>query len=236
MDNSVRYHVQGGLLYFGAGVIGPKTELYVDAGDILGLEGAPGVKHMRMPLRVDLVWVIGERVIGMESKHASDLVTSQSCRRLARQMRALRGVVDVPCLFLRGLPMGGLDEFANYQLGTSNSPGLWDDLVRLQYLGVVLVPGPARDEDIPRWLKEYSPFLADTRNVLSALAGTDRKRAQAQGSGWFLRNIRGIGPVMAMRLHLRFGSTIAALKATDEEWRKVGVGPKIIERRKELML
>jgi hypothetical protein len=237
-----RYHVRDDGLYFGARRLGSTTGLYADAGDFPGLKGCAGVRVKRTPGRIDLVFVAGDKVVGLESKRPSDLMSSQSSGRLARQVRKMRDIVDVPGVLLRGLPQiptfnGLVYEWPEEYLQESpDRPGLWDDLVRLQMLGVMLLPGPISDSAIPKWLQVYRPILADTRNVLSVLARSDHQQVKSRQPGWFLTWLKGIGPATAAKLHVKFGSTRAALNASDQEWKDMGVGNKVIERRKEAML
>ena len=87
------------LLYNGE-YFGPKTALYIDSNELKKLKGE-GVVRRTMPSRIDMVFVAGDSVIGVESKKPGDLDTSIRAGRLARQMRTLMKEVDVPCLLLR---------------------------------------------------------------------------------------------------------------------------------------
>jgi hypothetical protein len=194
--------------------------------------------HRRTPGRVDLVFTAGDKVVGLESKKPGDLVTSQACRRLARQIRTLREIVDVPGILLRGLPGNqGFHEymFNSSYLGSGSKPGLWDDLVRYQYLGVVVIPGPMHDLHIPDWLVKYKPILADTRNVLSALARTDQTPHKGREPGWLLRSVKGVGPVLQGKLITKYGSSRRALMASDAGWKALGATDKTLNYRRDML-
>ena len=187
---------------------------------------------------MDLVFAAGGKVVGLESKKPNDLVTSQACRRLARQIRTLREIVDVPGILLRGLPTSqGFHEymFNSSYLGSGSKPGLWDDLVRYQYLGVVVIPGPKHDLHIPDWLVKYKPILADTRNVLRALARTAQPPHKGRESGWLLRSGKGVGPVLQGKLIAKYGTSKRALMASDAGWKALGATDKTINYRRDML-
>tara|TARA_Y100000310_G_C20661644_1_gene805122 strand:- start:408 stop:1064 length:657 start_codon:yes stop_codon:yes gene_type:complete len=202
--------------------LGPKTALFVDSNELVGV--TEGVVRLSMPRRIDMVFCAGDKVVGVESKYQGDLTTSQGSRRLARQLRVLLSECDIACLLLRHILIGP----AFYQ-------AVWQDLVRMQALGVVLLPGSMNDSHIPMQLAAYQEYLAGGRAPLAAIAGTDKTKRVGRGPGWFLTMLKGVGPVVAARLHGRFGSTKAALNAPGEEWREMKVSQKVIERREEAM-
>ena len=90
------FNIRGDSLYYEDVRLGPSEGLYADTKELASLGKADGVLHMSMPMRIDMVFVAGNRVIGCESKTTSDLISSTSSRRLARQMRALISSVNVP--------------------------------------------------------------------------------------------------------------------------------------------
>ena len=77
---------------------------------------------------------------------------------------------------------------------------------------------------IPQVMAFAKEWVSGT--ALKAVAGTDRRPSRDGGPGWFLRNVRGVGPGLAAKLHQEFGSTGGALEAallgTPEAWRKAG--------------
>ena len=218
------FRVSGDSLCYGDAVLGPRTALFVDSGELKG--AVDGIVRLNTPHRIDMVFCAGERVVGVECKLPQDLLSSHASKRLARQMRVLLDVVDVACLGLRGLPGGGFTAWAQ---------PLWNDLVRLQALGVVLLPLSSNDLYVPAQFAEYSEFLSGGRAPLAAVAGTDKARRVSRGPGWFLKMLKGVGPVAAAKLHGKFGSTRAALNATADEWRELKVSQKVIDRREEAM-
>ena len=114
----------------------------------------------------------------------------------------------------------------------------WADIARYQQLGVTVAFGPQMDSAVPAALAALRPVLAGGRNPLAAIARTDKRRAADNGgeSGWFLRNIKGIGPETATRLHAAFGTTAAALAATDAAWRAAGASAAVVNRRNTALL
>ena len=221
------FTIKGKEVWYKNKVLGPKTALHVDK-DELKYATAAGIKrHPTMPLRVDMVMCAAGKVIGIESKLPQDLIDSQKKRRLARQMRALLNECDIACLMVRGLPdyMGCSMEFQS----------LWNDLVRLQALGVIILPASQDHDDIVKQLAKYAEFLTDKKAPLAAIAGTDKKKLKKSDKGWFLTGLKQLGSVTAMRLHDHFGSTKAALNASDKEWQALKVSKKLIKRRNEAM-
>ena len=214
------------LLYNGE-YFGPKTALYIDSNELKKLKGE-GVVRRTMPSRIDMVFVAGDSVIGVESKKPGDLDTSIRAGRLARQMRTLMKEVDVPCLLLRN-GSRGWHRFADDLFH------VWVDIVRLQCLGVYILPGPIRDEDVPAWLGRYRSSLAGGRAPLASIARTDKKSAKPSNKGWFLKNIKGIGGTIATRLHRHFGSTRNALLAEPEEWRELGISQRVVDSKEDAL-
>ena len=213
-------------LYYDDVYLGPKTALYVDNNELKKLKGK-GIIRRTMPHRIDMVFVSGDSVVGVESKKPGDLDTSVRAGRLSRQMRTLLEEVDVPCLLLRGVPKTSRFSTDLFHV--------WVDIVRLQCLGVYILPGPTKDEDVPAWLGEYRPSLAGGRTPLASIARTDKKSAKPSNKGWFLKNIKGIGGTIATKLHRHFGSTRNALLAKPEEWRELGIPQRVVDSKEEAL-
>jgi ERCC4-type nuclease len=218
------FTITNGAICYDGRELGPTSSLLVDRNEPeftacgpSGLGRFDSVVHIPMPRRVDYIFTAGDKVVGVESKKPEDFTASSDERRLARQMRTLLQEVDVACLMLRPLT-------APPRLD------LWQALVKLQCLGVVILPGPQDSLNIGRVLASYRPSLADGRVVLSVLAGTDRHRERpTRTPGWFLRNIRGIGPALAQNLHTRHGSTRAVFTSSREQLR-LDVSPIVADR------
>ena len=206
--------------------LGPKTALYIDSNELKKLKGE-GIIRLRMPHRIDMVFVAGDSVVGVESKKPGDLDTSVRAGRLSRQMRTLLKEVDVPCLLLRGVPKTSRFSTDLFHV--------WVDIVRLQCLGVYILPGPTKDEDVPAWLGEYRPSLAGGRTPLASIARTDKKSAKPSNKGWFLKNIKGIGGTIATKLHRHFGSTRNALLAEPKEWRELGIPQRVVDSKEDAL-
>ena len=218
------FNVRGDSLYYEDVRLGPSEGLYADTKELASLGKADGVHHMSMPMRVDMVFVAGNRVVGCESKTTSDLISSTSSRRLARQMRTLLSSVNVPCLIMKG----GLPNFNDE---SKEIEEVLTNLVRLQCLGVTLLPCPRRDKALLARLVKFRTVLMDgSRSPLAAIAGTDREK---KASGGLLRMIRGIGPVAENRLRETFGSTLGVLQATDQELAEAKLSATIIKRIRE---
>ena len=221
------FTIKGDDLLYDGERFGPKTALYVDHNELKKLP-SDGVIRRTMPNRIDMVFVAGNSVVGVESKKPGDLSTSIRAGRLARQMRTLINEVDVPCLLLRA-GSRWWDKFSDEGFH------VWVDLVRLQCLGVYILPGPVQDKDVPTWLGFYRPSLAGGRTPLASIARTDKKAVKPSNKGWFLKNIKGIGGTIATKLHSRFGSTRHALLAKPEEWRELGISQKVVDRKEEAL-
>lgn len=215
------YSVRGDELWFDETRLGPTSALYADHGELKKLGPKDGVRRVKggTPGKIDFVFAVGTRVAGVESKRPHDYDTSTSGKRLARQLRTMRDLVDIQCLMLRGWP-----EWYH------------DELVKMQMLGVVILPGPDVDAHVPDYLFRYRKILDDdNRTRYSVLAGTDKKPvALPYTKGRFLGNVQGIGETTREKLHSAFGSTRAVFDATDEELRKY-VSATILRRLREVM-
>lgn len=224
-----RLRVDGTTLMHGTTRIGPASALYVDGNEEARGEG---IVHQNLPYRIDYLMCVGDKVVGVESKLPPDATSSHSVRRLARQMEVLIHTVDVPCLMLRGWPLGKYDT----QTGGYAEPSeLYVDILKWQLLGVVLLPGPAKAIDVPEMLGKYRVAMmhADTpgdRLVWQAIAGSDHK-VERGGPGWYLRAIPGIGHVLSAKLIAAWGNTAYALEANDAEWKEVGASKTAIHGR-----
>lgn len=205
----MKFNVRNNVLYHGETGMGLALGLYVDSKELSTLSQAAGVCHLMMPHRIDAVFCVGGRVIGVESKCTADLVTSWRGKRLARQVRILREEVDVPVVLIRVSP-GASGEFF-FEL--NNHTNLALDLARLQMMGVLVVFSRDRDRAVLDTYNELKKFVAGQRNVLAAVAGHDRAKPPQRDAGWFLQHLKGIGPETASRLHRQYGSTHTALDA-----------------------
>ena len=224
------FRVADGKICYGSRVLGPASCLLADYNELVGLGAADGVQHLTMPRRIDMVFAAGQRVVAVESKLPADLLSSHSSRRLHRQIRTMLQVADVVCLLQRGVLL-------DYEY----TPALMDDLVRWQALGVILLSGPLDDSYVPAILARYRRILTG-RNALAAVVRWDvaaeggrSRQLEGSAAGWYLRYLRGVGRVMASRLHAAFGSTGAALAADDAAWQAAGANRAVISRRKEAM-
>lgn len=230
------FTIKGGSLYHNGEEFGPTSNLYVDANE---LKDTPHGTHdwlvrRPMPSRIDMVFVAGDKVVGIESKKANDLKSSITSGRLSRQMRTLISEVDVPCLLMRGVPKKWRG-IKKQNVFNEDVFEVWDELVKLQALGVFILPGPLDDVLVPLWLAKYRPALSGNRSALAALKRTDSNPAKPKYPGWFLTNIKGIGEKIATRLHSHFGSTRNVLLAEPEEWDKLGIPKKIIKNKEEAL-
>jgi len=230
------FKVKGEYLYHNDKPLGPKELLYIDYNELTDIPkgSCDGLQRITMPLRVDMVFVAGDKVVGVESKKAKDLTASVHQHRLARQMRTLISEVDVPCLLIRGIPKKwrGLKKMNVFN---EDMFEIWSELVKYQALGVFILPGPVEDALVPKWLGHYRPILSGGRAAVAALKQSDVKPAKAKHKGWFLTNIKGIGERIAIKLHNRFGSTKRALLADPDEWRELGISKTIIDRKEEVL-
>jgi ERCC4-type nuclease len=216
------FNVRDDGLYYADRRLGPRDALYVDTKELPTLTADDGVIRLHMPRRIDVVFVAGSRVVPCESKVGGDFVTSMYSRRLARQVRTLFDVGDVPAVILRGgVPY--------------NERDVTDHLVRLQCIGVTLLFCPMTDRGTLEALQKYRTYLADgSRSALSAVAGTDAKSVAAPYSnGRFLLNIKGVGPKLVTKLTNELGSTVSVLSAPPNRLRKAGASPAIVKRIKE---
>ncbi|MBI4127835.1 MAG: hypothetical protein HY459_02060 [Parcubacteria group bacterium] len=182
-----------------------------------------GVVHTTMPYRVDLVFVAGEKVVGVELKRGEDLVTSAHVHRLGRQLIVLGQTCDVVVL--------GISQFESIQEEVAL------ELVAYQVMGVIVAMLPSTYMGQVAMLASIKPYLDGSRSVLAPFRWTDLDlRPRRTRVGWLLRDIPGVGDVLARRLLDRFGSVMVALGASEEEWRECGATRRAIEGRREALL
>ena len=226
-----KLHLAKNSIKYGGASLGPATALLVEFGELKRLGLADGVTHSTLPMHIDMIFAAGSRLVVVESKRVGDFLSSWSSGRLSRQIATLLNTGHVPLLLLRweGNTVPDLEPPTR-----PGRPTWWSDLARYQQLGVTVVVGPTDDSIVLRFLAALRPVLAGGRNPLAALKRTDQHpKPQSFTSGWFLENIKGVGPVLAGRLYKKFGSTSAALSASIEEWRGLKIPESTIKRWQE---
>tara|TARA_Y100000034_G_scaffold86927_1_gene104220 strand:+ start:200 stop:757 length:558 start_codon:yes stop_codon:yes gene_type:complete len=184
-----------------------------------------------------MVFVAGDKIVGVESKMPSDLLTSQVTRRLHRQVALMLRMFDVTVVMCRGNMVW--EEDVPKQLvkrlrkdAETIIAEFYQDVVRWEMLGVVFLwDGPWSDLAVPGYLASYKSILGGTNNVLKGIAGTDRKVMK----GTLLRAIPGVGTTTADKLVEAFGSVGAALSAGDEEWKDAGATKRMVEGRRKAL-
>jgi hypothetical protein len=228
------YNIRNDGVYFNDIRLGPSNALYADSGELKGCSVKDGVIHRRMPCRVDLLFVAGTRIVICESKRARDFRDSTRNRKLARQLRTLRSVSDPKQDVVAVVLRGSVVDFNDRDLWAIGNEGIdvVANLVSLQICGVMLLPIPSNDADVPLRLAAYRPLLTDgSRSALVALAGSDERKVAGRSA---LSAIKGIGPVMERKLRERCGpSALEVLSAGEEKWKAAKVSPKVIEKLKE---
>ncbi len=244
-------------LWCGGELLGPASFLYSDSKELPGTNETDGVIHRQMPHRIDIVMAGNSKVAGVESKTPTDLLNSFLSRRLKRQLRTMLDVVDLPVLLVRGQWPAFLhtkgkrgvdiiwssydppsrDKDSDTRLFRSLFP-LFAELTRWQMLGGVVLYGPSVDEPQATlaFLKSQRSILGGTRNVLVAVAGTDKGKEKKEGPGWFLKSVRGIGGATVEKLTVSGQRTTGeVLNGSDEELKMWGATSKQIKAIKEAM-
>lgn len=193
------------------------------------LSNTNNVAHSVLPYDIDMVLVVGNKAVGIESKVPEDLLRSQKIRRLARQLTILLKTCDVACLLLRG---GWAMNTWDGRMPT----WLWRDLVAWQAAGIYILPGPVLDSQVAGVLDSYKPILAGG-SVRGSLYGDNLEQAPSSrfGKGWLLRGIKGLGPKLQASLYGHYGSVETALAGTDSDWKACGANRTVIKNRKEAM-
>lgn len=214
-----------GSLKLGNKVLGPASALYVDSGENVT---GPGVVRRQMPNRMDYAFALKSgKVVGLESKKLSDLISSHRARRLQRQLRDMFDTVDIPILILRstGTSWRGLAEF----------PDLMLDLVKFQLLGGIIAHAPADDASMYEFLGELKATLEGNRNLRTVIAGTDKKKVTGtKFEARLQRLLDGCGPAMARRLARAFPNISAVLMAPETALKEAGATRPVIKQIKEM--
>lgn len=208
----MRYSVHGGQLWADSTPLGPADRIYAD-----GKKQTPG--------RLDFVFAAKDKVVGVESKTVQDLISSWIARRLQRQLREMRSMVDVPCLMLRGL-----DSYYDMD----DYPDIAVDLVKWQLLdgepfgpGLVLF-GPKGDP--MKYLTTVQAVMSGQRNLNTIVAGSDSTRIKGKNKRELSlqRAIPNVGPKTAARLAAEVGNLADVLLADDEVLTKAGANAKVL--------
>ncbi len=231
-------------------ILGDKHFLHVDYNELKGQNESNKVIHHTMPGRIDMIFAAGDKVIGVESKKPEDLINSIMNRRLARQFKKLREMVDIPILLIKGPIPEEIELMAwenkkkfrvvydwYHTITTKTTYGTeyrslgnaLFECARWQMLGGIVLYGSEYDYEIPPYLLSCRKFLSGGQNVLMALAGDDRKvKPKTNYKGWLLECIPGIGKTTALKLwnaaaiYSNLSPTLCILNASEENLKKWG--------------
>lgn len=250
IDGQVAY--QGEKL--GSGLIADYNELKL-------LTEKDGVTHMETPHRIDMLFAAGDKVVGVESKKPSDLVTSFNSRRLARQFRTLLSAVDIPVLLKRGV---WPEEIMTYERDGTSKRGkpvwwhhdappyfthrsrrslkrLWQELAKWQMAGAIVLEGPGPDHMVPKFLMDMVPVLSEERVVRQAIGGQDGSK-KSEDEWAMLRAVPGIGEASITKIKDAFEfpvdaihSFIESIDRGDAPWPEVKVSKRVKENVKEAL-
>ena len=219
------YRVSAGRLLYGEQDLGPSTSLYADKSNAETYKGE-NIVQRQMPERVDFIFCVGDKVVGIESKTPQDLISSHIARRLQRQLHTLVMVTDIPSVMLRGM-----DSFYNMD----DYPEVQYDLFKLQLVGGVLPGrGPGYLLIAPsgspiKFLGEVKETLNGQRNLLTTVAGRDiLKPRGGKRERSLQRSIPGVGPKTAREL-AKFGNLAKVLTAGKDELKAVGMNKRVLD-------
>lgn len=212
-----RFTVDDAGIWYGDQRLSSRDALLADSRELSALTDDDGVKHLQMPGRIDLVFTAGDKVVGVESKKAQDFVDSFYSRRLHRQLRMLRELVDIPAIGLRGYAPDFIEDYRDAIV----------NIVRVQALGTYLLPLPLDDNECLSWLLEYRAILTKgSRSALTAISGSDN---QLRGKGLLISQVRGLGAKRVDKL-LR----LAVNKSDDDELR-LAIGERLAKKLREII-
>lgn len=210
--------------------IGPASGLIVPHNELKTLTEKDHVYHTSIPHNIDGLFVVGDKVVGWESKKPPDLVASHANGRLARQVSTLLDTVDLPILVRRGFDAALVAKLitreAKFSRGWKGAQ-LWEDLIRYQSLGMFIIDAADTDRAVKRSLGFAKSALGGSpvRAVARREAGPKERKP-----GWLLRRIPGIGLKTSSNLYEQYGTTIACLLgSSDGSWTKSERLRKIVE-------
>lgn len=220
-----KFTILNGMLNFGPKVIGPATALYCAPSELKGLTERQAVVHTVLPFNIDVVFVAEDKVVGVELKRGQDLSSSHDTHRLSRQLATIGNTCDVVVL------------------GISNAQDVpvdfEQDMVAYQMMGVILVNLPSTPRLVVAELAQLRPVFGGTRAILAPFKWFDIElkpnEQQREKRGWLLRTIPGIGEKLSLKLLDKFGSTMVALNATDEQWEQLKIPRRVIDIRREAL-
>lgn len=198
-----------------------KGRSYGSSEDILvypGEDSRPPVglsaRTITTPENIDILFSVGERVVGCEVKTVDDMINSWKSRRLHRQLLTIRKTCDIGVLIIR---LGNIS--TSQELYTTR---LLEDLVNAQTQRVYLYLVP---------MYGYLSYIGPLRRALSTsgtriFAGDDRRDTERH-PGWLLRRIPGIGAVRSAALIKRFVTTHGVFQAAVKGRLRAEFGPAI---------
>ena len=231
------YSLKDGDLYWNTRLLGPSTNIYVDATQDCSYQPALTRVHLEV---ADYVMVTpGQKIVTVEEKRLGDLISSYGRRRVQRQLRDCARAGDIFILAIR------FSEFIS-------TAGLFDEyprldplhvgLLKLQMLGGFVGFLPPESDRVPGVLKDWRAVLTPSQSTLSILAGDDRpatakKRYSSLTScgAALARLLPGCGPVTAAAWAARANEDIReALAMNDQELKEAGLHKGLIRKLNEI--
>lgn len=215
--------VKDGQLQQGDSGLGPSTALFIDVGEPTPNNGA--YIKTKLPNRLDYAFCLDNgKVVGLESKTVSDLISSWRSRRLQRQLRDMLSEVDIPVLLVRAS-----DEIDYIMLDAW--PEIQVDLVKWQLIGGYLFMAPYETEHLFSFLSEAKAAMNGQRNLRTIISGVDRTKPKGNKQEAALQAIiKGCGPVMSKKLIGTFHTVGGVLRAKDKELREAGATSAVVRR------
>ena len=231
----MRYEVKGEWIYWGERCVGNTHRITVDVRQ--DVVQAPQLDIVREKLVVgDYLFMVGEQVVVVEEKRSSDLLSSFHSRRLQRQLRQVLQASDIPVLALR------LNKAGEYSFLLSEMDVV-AELVKWEVLGGYIVFLPHQDALLISTIRTLQSVLVPGRHQLSIVAGTDQVRKDLPDvplwASAIRKMVKGLGPSQLKLLVGKYGGEerplVAALSASGEEWKEVGIRADVIRNRDEVM-
>ena len=198
------FALKGTKLFYADELLGSTDSIYADWNE--NLEGA---ERLSLTNRIDYLFVSKGKVVGIESKTSSDLVSSWLDGRLHAQMKTMFTEVDVPILMLRG---------GSEWLDLGQYPKLKSDINKLTLMGLFVMWGPYHSKELLKSLKELKATMDGQRDMREPFARVPRLKGNGPEKVQAVqRLLKGAGPVAARKLVAEFGNISGVLIAYEND-------------------